>query len=141
MVHGHTMTTPWARWVVWCIAALVMLAAAAPQAHAYTADFHEWSLQCNTDGYVLTSQTPISRVTGMGAGRQQVQGIEQLYLGRSCDAQHTVFGAGKWCWANGGFVAEFGDDRVGFARQELICRGGEDVAFKQNCRCGQTNEG
>ena len=128
-----------ANWcVVWLAAVAVLLAmlmGAAPPAQAYTADNHEWTLQCNSDGYRLTSRTPITRVVGVGANRQQMQGVERLYLGRSCDAQHTVFGRGSWCWANGGFVAEFGNDRVGFGRQELICRGGENAAFEQNCRC------
>ena len=56
-----------------------------------------------------------------------------LYLGKSCDALHGEHGAGKWCWANGGFVAELADDRVNFPRQELVCDPAPD--FAESCRC------
>jgi hypothetical protein len=56
-----------------------------------------------------------------------------LYLGRTCDAYHKLFGYGEWCWANGGFVATFDEHRFGFARQELYCEPERD--YDLNCRC------
>jgi len=91
-------------------------------ASAYVADNHSWDLACNASGYELTSKYPVARFIEKGVDSTVVEGIETLYLGKSCDAEHKVFGKGKWCWANGGFTAEFADGQsIGFPRQELSC--------------------
>ncbi|WP_420333632.1 hypothetical protein [Roseibium sp.] len=90
----------------------------------YVGDNHSWSLSCNASGYVLKSQYPVTRFFEAGAASSVTRERETLYLGRSCDASSTTMGEGKWCWANGGFFAEFERHRVGFPRQELFCPGG-----------------
>jgi hypothetical protein len=74
-------------------------------------------MECNSSGFILTSR----------------QSGEKLYLGKSCDAFHTRMGAGTWCWANGGFVAELANGRVGFPRQETYCPTNDNLGV--NCRC------
>lgn len=90
-------------------------------AHAYVTDGHEYDLQCNDDGFVLTSRYPVTHVIGQGHDIRPASDIDRLYLGRSCDAYHRLFGEGQWCRGNGGFVATFPQHRFGFPRQELVC--------------------
>jgi len=99
----------------------------------YVSDHHSWSLSCNESGYVLTSQYPVTRFHEAGANSSVTRDRETLYLGRSCDASNAALGTGKWCWANGGFAAEFETHRMGFPRQELICPGRSYEA--PDCRC------
>lgn len=99
----------------------------------YVGDNHSWSLTCNASGYVLRSEYPVTRFFEAGAASSVTRERETLYLGRSCDASSTTMGEGKWCWANGGFFAEFKLHRISFPRQEVICpgRGGDSLA----CGC------
>jgi hypothetical protein len=98
--------------------AVVVFAVSPAAAQTYsTADGAEYELVCNTAGYVLT---PFDR------------SLAPLYLGKSCDAVAGEY-SGTWCWANGGFVADFGDLAVEFPRQELICNPAPD--YVENCRC------
>ncbi|MGX1498577.1 hypothetical protein ACSSV1_003628 [Labrenzia sp. MBR-25] len=122
------------------IAFAMMIAAAslAPKTasaedYGYVSDNHSWSLSCNASGYVLRSQFPVARFHEAGAGSTVSREKETLYLGRSCDASHTVLGEGKWCWANGGFMAEFNNAKMGFPRQELICPNSNDDFL--GCQC------
>lgn len=94
---------------------------------------HEYGRSCNADGYVLASRYPVTRMVGSGANALPKSGIETLYLGKSCDAYSKLFGAGKWCWANGGFLVEFGNESLGFPRQELYCASNETLG--QQCVC------
>lgn len=96
---------------------------------AYLSDGHEYDLKCTSDGYKLRSKHPVSRAVDGSA----VLEVEVLYLGKSCDAVHHLFGDGTWCWANGGFVAEFADHRFAFPRQELSCD--RPTGYETNCRC------
>lgn len=105
----------------------------ATAAHAYEADGTEYDISCNADGYVLTSKQPVTRMVSTPVDAEAVTGIEKIYLGRSCDAFHEVFREGKWCWANGGFIAEFPNHTFGFGRQELVCEDAE--AYRGNCGC------
>jgi len=107
------------------LASAIPLAASAED-YGYVSDNHSWSLSCNNSGYVLQSQYPVTRFHEAGAGSSVTRERETLYLGRSCDASHTVLGNGTWCWANGGFFAEFDGYRMGFPRQELVCPTEED---------------
>ena len=86
-----------------------------------SADGHQYDLECNANGMVLTSRHPVSRFSGTGAMTEVTTGIENIFLGKSCDAAHGVYGEGTWGWANGGFGAEFPDYRIMFPRQELSC--------------------
>ncbi len=104
----------------WCLS-VVVLALSTFASHAYVADGHEYTLQCNDDGYVLASRYPVTRTIGQGHDMRAASGIERLYLGRSCDAYHKLLGEGQWCRGNGGFVATFPQHRFGFPRQELVC--------------------
>ncbi|WP_421979297.1 hypothetical protein [Roseibium sp.] len=102
-------------------------AASLSEEFGYVGDNHSWSLSCNASGYVLKSQYPVTRFFEAGAASSVTRERETLYLGRSCDASSTTMGEGKWCWANGGFFAEFATHRISFPRQEVICpRGGND---------------
>lgn len=113
--------------------ALLMVSTSAGQAQ-YIGDNHTWNLSCNESGYQLTSKYPVSRFVEAGADSSTTEAIETLYLGKGCDASHKVLGKGKWCWANGGFTAEFeGGASIGFPRQELSC---PDKKFEINgCGC------
>lgn len=83
---------------------------------------HGYTLDCNRNGYVLTSVNPVGRRTGeVGALIQTIYETETIYLGASCDAYSELLGNGEWAWGNGGFIVDFGDFRIGFPRQELMC--------------------
>jgi hypothetical protein len=115
------------------IASLLILMAQSPSC-AYVADNHTWNLTCNASGYELTSKYPVSRFIEKGVASTATEEIETLYLGKTCDASHKVLGKGKWCWANGGFSAEFESGAsIRFPRQELSCPDGshEDMG----CGC------
>jgi hypothetical protein len=114
------------------IAALATTASNAA-AQDYVADGIEYEISCNADGYVLTSKYPVTRMISTPVDAEPVSGIEKIYFGKSCDAYHKLFGPGKWCWANGGFLAEFPDHSFGFGRQELNCQGAE--AYQGHCGC------
>jgi hypothetical protein len=103
------------------------------QAGAYVADNHQWELACNKDGYTLTSKYPVARFFEAGAGSQVTTEKEIIYLGRSCDAFHKLFGKGTWCWANGGFKADFEKHSIGFPRQELSCPSSDDDVTGCGC--------
>ena len=116
-----------------CIAAGALSGSASAEDFDYVSDNHSWSLTCNSSGYVLRSQYPVTRFHEAGANSSVTRERETLYLGKSCDATSSVLGNGKWCWANGGFVAEFDRSKMGFPRQELIC---PTPAFEfQGCEC------
>jgi len=100
--------------------------------------------QCTSSGYVLKSEYPVARPYGVGAGTKLSEGKETIFLGKSCDATHILAeksSDGKWCWANGGFFAEFNDSKtelnlsLAFPRQELWCEDGENVDYEFNCQC------
>ena len=114
------------------IAALATAASPAT-GQGYVADGMEYEIACNADGYVLTSKYPVTRMVSTPVDAEPVTGVEKIYFGKSCDAFHKVFGEGKWCWANGGFIAEFPARTFGFGRQELSCQGAE--AYQGNCGC------
>jgi len=111
----------------------VAMIGAASQAHAYVADDIDYDVACNGDGYVLTSKVSVTRMVTTPVDAEPVVGIEKIYFGKSCDAFHKLYGKGKWCWANGGFLAEFPQHSFGFGRQELSCPG--DEAYRGNCGC------
>lgn len=115
--------------------ALVVLILAPTWAAAQTSvhsDGHIFDLTCNASGYVLQSRYPLVRIVGAGIEREVVEGRETVYLGKSCDAVHALYGNGTWCWANGGFVVEFEAFRYGFPRQELYC----PINQPTNLECG-----
>jgi hypothetical protein len=113
------------------VSALTATAGLAAEAN-YVGDNHSWKLTCNASGYKLTSKYPVSRFIEAGADSSSTEEIETIFFGRSCDAQHKIFGKGKWCQANGGFSAEFENYTIGFSRQELGCSDGSDLG---NCGC------
>lgn len=108
--------------IAYLIAALGLLSSAAAAYDYVSSDGHRYTVECNRSGYVLQSTHPVSRYEEGGAmSRFHDLKREKIYLGKDCDAFHEVVGGGKWCWANGGFVAEFPTFRFGFPRQELSC--------------------
>lgn len=88
---------------------------------AYSGDGHAYEVSCNENGFVLTSLYPVFRFIENGAASTIEEGIETIYLGRSCDAFTKTFGEGQWGWANGGFIATFDRFSIGFPRQEPFC--------------------
>lgn len=122
-------------WTAWTLptAAFVAIAAAPASADTYVADNHFWELACNESGYALTSVYPMARFREAGAASKVTGKRETLYLGRMCDASHELFGDGSWCWANGGFQAEFREHRIGFPRQELHCPGAAGAIADCGC--------
>ena len=101
------------------------LASTASAQDRVSAEGHFYELSCNASGYVLKSDHPVGRFFGSGASTTLTEDRETIYLGRSCDAARTGWSGGKWCWANGGFVIEFDEYRIGFPRQELFCPQGQ----------------
>lgn len=113
---------------------LLMLFAVKAGARELTSGGHIYEQTCNSAGFVLTSKFPVSRTVGnVGALQRQVVGIEKLYLGKSCDAFHKLYGYGEWCWANGGIRADFSEGGFGFPRQELYCATNDNLG--SNCLC------
>lgn len=110
-----------------CLTLAASLMPSLAAAQYISGDGHQYELSCNDNGFVLTSQYPVSRWTGMGADTQVITDTEVLMLGNSCDAINEVFGSGTWMWANGGFMAEFDSYRIGFPRQELSCVDGRSL--------------
>ena len=108
------------------------LAVAPAMAGAYTSsEGHGYSVSCNSNGYVLTSDRPVTRKIGA----QTVTGIEKIYLGKSCDAYSKTFGEGSWSWSNAGFGVDFPNYSIGFPRGELFCPNGQTgPADGQACR-------
>ncbi len=78
----------------------------------------------NPNGVILTSVYPKSWFVERGAESYVEEGLDTIFLGKSCDVFHKVFGKGTFSWGNGGFRAEFEDGRViGFPRQEMPWEG------------------
>ena len=113
------------------LAALTALPAWAE--NTYIADNHFWELDCSGPGYVLTSVYPIARIREAGASSSVTDSRERLEFASNCAATHPLFGNGSWCWANGGFQAEFREHRIGFPRQELYFPGADDEI--SGCGC------
>ena len=117
---------------------VLLATAAGHEAEAYVSEGHEYTLKCSNDGYVLRSKYPVARfIEGGAASRIEKLKHEEIYLGKDCDAYHKIFGGGEWCWANGGFRAEFPLHEFGFPRQELYCQ--PPRPYEGNCSCGRTN--
>jgi len=82
--------------------------------------------KANKHGLVLTATGMLYTLKGFGAGTEYIpKGFSKrregmvVYLGKECDAYSKLYGEGSWSWANGGFVVEFKDKRIGFGRQEI----------------------
>ncbi len=87
----------------------------------------EYTLVANPDGMILSSVHPKAWFIEAGADSRVERGTDVLFLGRSCDAFHRLWGKGTWGEANGGFVVRFPGGRdYGFARQELPAAEGVD---------------
>lgn len=110
--------------------ALVVPALASAQdvapARVFSGDGHAYEVTCNENGFVLTSLHPVYRFIENGALSSIEEGVETIYLGKSCDAFTETFGTGTWGRANGGFLATFDRFSIGFPRQEPFCV--DDVA-------------
>lgn len=102
---------------------------------AFSTDGHSYQMACNTNGFVLTSDYPVARFIENGVLSEIEEGIETLYLGKSCDAFTQVYGNGTWGLANGGFAVSFDDYRIGFPRQAPFCEpdAAPDVTFAFDC--------
>lgn len=102
---------------------------------AVSGDGHGYSVTCNENGFVLTSLYPTFRFIENGVASRVEDGIETIYLGKSCDAYTDTFGEGTWGWANAGYIAEFERFSIGFPRQELYCLNEAlDRSFETVCR-------
>jgi len=113
----------------------LLLFLATPATAQVSGEGHIYETACNASGYVLTSEYPVGRFFGSGAGTTIIEGHEVIYLGTSCDAEREGWSTGTWCWANGGFVLEFDEYRIGFPRQELICPEDGFALDFLGCRC------
>ncbi len=93
---------------------------ASAQSANYVSSFgDEYSLATNENGVVLRSIYPKAWFIENGANSHVEKGYDVIYLGKTCDAYHKVFGKGSWDWANGGFRVVFDKILFGFPRQEL----------------------
>jgi hypothetical protein len=104
------------------LAGLVLLAtpALADDAHWISSWGDAYMALENPNGVILTSVYPKFWFVEQGADSYVVDGPDMIFLGKSCDAYHKVFGDGAFSWGNGGFRAEFEDGTViGFPRQEM----------------------
>lgn len=86
----------------------------------YSSYGDEYLLSTNADGLVLTSSHPKYWFVEDGANSRIEKGIDVIYLGKSCDAFHKLFGKGRWGWANGGFRVDFDNIWLGFPRQGFV---------------------
>lgn len=86
----------------------------------YSSYGDEYLLSTNADGIVLTSTYPKAWFVENGAASRIEKGIDVLYLGKSCDAFHKLFGKGRWAWGNGGFRIDFENIWFGFPRQGFV---------------------
>lgn len=111
------------------------LAEGAGDNRAFSSDGHSYKMICNENGFVLTSEYPTARIIENGVLSEVIEGIETVYLGKTCDAFTQAFGEGTWGLANGGFAVNFDDFRIGFPRQGPFCEPGEGeaVMFDFNC--------
>jgi hypothetical protein len=117
------------------ILALLLSLPIGAEASPYVSGGHEYTLVCNSNGYVLISVNNVVRGVGTGADTRSVKGREKIFLGKSCDAYHKTYGVGKWCWANGGFRADFPEMSFPFGRQELYCPTNNETEVELSCRC------
>ncbi len=92
-------------------------------------DGHAYNVTCNENGFVLTSLYPVFRFIENGASSSIEDGIETIYLGKSCDAFTETFGTGVWGRANGGFIATFDRFSIGFPRQAPYCPNDDAAGF------------
>lgn len=87
----------------------------------------EYTLVANPDGMILSSVFPKAWFIDAGADSHVERGTDVLFLGRSCDAFHRLWGKGRWGQGNAGFSVMFADGRAyGFPRQELPAAEGVD---------------
>lgn len=84
----------------------------------------EYAVSANENGVVLTSLYPKAWFIEAGANSTIEKGHDVIFIGRSCDAFHKLFGNGKWGQANGGFLVTFDAIAFGFPRQELTMEKG-----------------
>lgn len=101
--------------------AAVLLAGAAQAAETYVSDLgDDYVLVANPDGMILSSVHPKAWFIEAGTDSRVERGTDVIFLGRSCDAFHRLWGKGTWGQANGGFRVAFPGGRdYGFPRQEL----------------------
>lgn len=110
------------------------LADGRPDNRAFSSDGHSYQMTCNENGFVLTSDYPVARFIENGVLSEVEEGIEILFLGKSCDAFTAVYGDGTWGLANGGFAVSFDDYRIGFPRQAPFCEVDvTDITFDFEC--------
>jgi hypothetical protein len=117
-------------------AALLMLSgpAFADEDFHVSSEGHQYAMACNESGYRLTSRYPVARYIENGVKSTVEIGEETLLFGKACTASSKVLGAGKWCWANGGFNVEFESGHsIGFPRQELSCE--DQSLIIDGCGC------
>lgn len=122
------------RFLVSLSLALILSITSASAQHVRTsASGYEYSLTCNSNGYVLTPTNPLHVFADTSIASSLIRGTEVIFLGRSCDAFSQTLGGGTWCWANGGFSADLGSTSISFPRQELYCARPADLGSA--CRC------
>lgn len=112
------------------LSALVLMLASAPATATdwtYVSSLgDEYAVAANENGVVLTSIYPKAWFIEAGADSKIEKGQDVIFIGRSCDAFHKLFGNGKWEQGNGGFLVMFDAISFGFPRQELIMENGGD---------------
>lgn len=110
--------------------ALVLIMASAPviaEDWTYVSSLgDEYAVLANENGVVLTSLYPKAWFIEAGIQSTIEKGHDVIFLGRSCDAFHKLFGNGKWVQANGAFLVTFDAISFGFPRQELVMENGGD---------------
>lgn len=100
-----------------------------------SSDGHSYAVTCNENGFMLISTYPVSRFIENGVFSTVREGIETIYLGKSCDAYTEAYGDGTWGLANGGYAISFDDYRIGFPRQEPRCAPDVDTDFTFDFNC------
>jgi len=84
----------------------------------------KYIMTCNEDGYILSPRHSTKKLTSVDAA---------INLKSSCVAHSKDLGSGSWCWANGGFLIEFINSKIGFPRQELYCKDYDRLS--EQCGC------
>lgn len=111
------------RVLVLCLAVFVVPCATFAQVSTtfWSSDGDAYVGQFNANGAKLVSKYPKSWYHGEPSEDHIV--VEEpavIFLGKSCDANHSALGTGKWGWWNDNFHAEFGAHSISFVNQELF---------------------
>ena len=75
---------------------LTVAAQETESSRVFSSGGHAYDITCNENGFILASRYPTFRLIENGVFSTVVEGIETVYLGKSCDAYTESYGDGSW---------------------------------------------